>query len=240
MRRHDIRAGLSVIGVAVVLGAAATSAPAATKLPCVSPGKVLQSTASTVLTVNGPRKRIGGRTARPGYYVCAKGHPWRLVAEHDPASYNETLRAQLTDRYVGLSLDSGDSHATFGIYVKTVAIASGASVSFKPTDLPAGASPVPGYASLVFGPVALSADGTVYCVAQFTFGDELANGAMVLLRLDRRGTHTILDQGDIDPWSLALADDRGSTPGHLYWTKAGAVQSAVIPGLPADARSSKR
>lgn len=225
-----------LVGCAALLGAttcAAGSADAASvkALPCSSPGVVKQTTNTTVLTRSTSRKRVHGHTVKPGWYACAAGHAARLI---EPLSgLDGTVDMQLAGPYVGYALDTHSSGGPgdYGLYARTVTVASGKKVTFAVSPCP---GPGPDAPCLYYFSARLTASGTLYFTTEAI--DTTTGGANDALgqvwRLDRTGARTVLDAGAIDPWSLALIDADGARPGRVYWAKDGIAQSAVVPGLP--------
>jgi hypothetical protein len=145
-----------------------------------------------------------------------------MLERYDPDAYGFTIDPQLAGSYAGFITNVADIPSG-EIYACTMAVASGTKVTFT-----AGADPTQPY--LGFDSARLSASGALFFITDQidTSSGDTGTGQTRVRRLDRDGTQTILDTGDIDETSLALTDPLGPQPGHVYWTKEGTPQSATI------------
>jgi hypothetical protein len=190
-----------VLLVAAGVLASASAASAASRLPCQSPGSLVEATRSSVLTRAIP-------ALRTGYYACTRGHTARFLG-YSSSESGGVQRPRLAGRYAAFAWESCP---------KEPGVPCSRFVERRRLDTNKRLrAPVPDVRQARFGPVLISTDGTIaWSISIADVGGEIHVTAA-------DGRDRKLAAGpDVDAPSLATSAQSA------YWTEAGRPRRALL------------
>jgi hypothetical protein len=192
---------LSLLAVLAVSGAVAPrTASAAARLPCSSPGTLIEATRSSVLT-----RLMLGRI--PGYYACTRGHPARHLGFAN-FGFGGILRPRIAGRYAALAYEDcpKEPGALCPRYVERRDLKTSRRIR----------TPATGSEEARFGVVAIAPSGSVaWSISTAGVGAEIH-------RLTAAGDALLAAGPSIDPRSVALSERA------ILWVDGEAARSAPL------------